>query len=114
MRSKSDGRKRTITDKVGRQSSAHFSSSASFRQFSPSTLARVDMGLLRSPWRFQTKRRNASQQKPTDWARRVFAIVDLFLTLGKYLAGHRSIFGKFDVFFQIHETVATQLSNISQ
>ena len=22
-----------------------------------------------APWRFQTKRRNASQQRPTDWAR---------------------------------------------
>ena len=51
-----------------------------FRRFRP-----AGRGLVRPPWRFQTKRRRASRKRPADCSPRVFVI-------GGIIFGPRSIF----------------------
>ena len=43
-------------------------------------------GVDATPWRFETKHRNALQQRPIDYFQRVLAISGIFLTLGQYLS----------------------------
>ena len=60
-------------------------------------------GVGMTPWRFQTKRWSVSQQRPTEWARRVLAIGVIFFALrsifDQVMAGQRSVLGKINVFF---------------
>ena len=71
---------------------------------------------MRPPWRFETKRRSASQKRPIDCSRRVLAIVGIFFdprsTFDLVMAGQMSIFGEIDV-FQLYKTIATELWQIS-
>ena len=75
------------------------------------------VGATPPPWRFQTKRRRASRKRPADCSRRVLAIGGIIFgprsIFDPVMAGQRSNFRKFHVFFQLHESMASKLSIVA-
>ena len=52
-------------------------------------------GSMRPPWRFESKRRSASQHKPVDFSQRVSTNGGTFFTLGQYLTQLWQVKGQF-------------------
>ena len=62
------------------------------------------------PWRLDTRRRSASQQRQVDCSRRVLAICAIFFTLGSTFDRVKGQFSGKSTFFQL---IVTQIWQIS-
>ena len=72
---------------------------------------------MRPPWRFETKRRSASQKKAIDCSRRVLAIGGILFyprsTFDLVMAGQRSTFGEIDVFSTLQDNSYGAMADIA-
>ena len=71
---------------------------------------------MRTPWRFEIKRRSALRKGPIDCSRRVLAIGGIFVyprsTFDLVMAGQRSIFGEIDVFSTLQDNSDGTMADI--